>query len=85
MQLGIKRCIELGAERIEAFADSELMVKQLTGVYKIKNEDLKVIAQDILAMIKMSSVEVVFTHIRREYNKEADRLSNVAMDQSPHR
>lgn len=85
MQLGIKRCIELGADSIKAFADSELMIKQLTGAYKIKNNDLREIAHDILSMVQQWGGEVSFTHIRREYNKEADRLSNVAMDQASHR
>lgn len=77
--LGIKRCIELWATEIELFADSDLVIKQLKWEWKIKKEELKVLNTDIKNLIT-NSIKVVFTWIPRELNKEADRLSNVAMD-----
>ncbi|MDP5038875.1 MAG: ribonuclease HI family protein [Candidatus Gracilibacteria bacterium] len=78
---GIKRAIELGAKNINLFMDSDLVIKQLSGVWKIKKDELKVINQEILEMIKQNNVSVKFNWIPREKNKNADRLSNIAMDQ----
>lgn len=77
--LWIKRCIELGATQIELFADSDLVVKQLKWERKIKKDELKVLNTSIKNLIT-NDIKVVFTWIPREQNKEADRLSNVAMD-----
>jgi len=79
--LWIKRAIELWATNINLFMDSDLVVKQLSWVWKIKKDELRVINQEILQMIKQNNVLVKFNWIPREQNKEADRLSNVAMDQ----
>ena len=79
--LGITRAIELWATSIELRADSQLIVEQLSGRYKIKNAELKKIASSIFEAISSWWGNIIFTHVYREYNKEADRLSNVAMDQ----
>lgn len=77
----IKRAIELWAKNINLFMDSDLVIKQLSWVWKIKKDELKVINQEILEMIKQNNVSVKFNWIPREKNKNADRLSNIAMDQ----
>ena len=60
-------------------ADSELLVKQMRGEYKIKNEGLKPLAAR--ARLLCASLDrVKFEHVRREKNKDADRLSNLGMD-----
>jgi ribonuclease HI len=70
---------EMGAENVECFLDSELVVKQLNGQYKIKEETLKPLAAKVLSMTnKFKSIS--FSHVRREKNKEADRLVNEAID-----
>ena len=79
--LGITRAIELGANTIELRADSELLVKQLSWEYKIKNAELKKLAGDIKEAISKWWGDISFVHVYREANKEADRLSNVAMDE----
>jgi ribonuclease HI len=59
--------------------DSELIVRQLNGVYKVKNADLKeqyAKVQELLSGLKHINI----VHVRREYNKEADALANEAMD-----
>lgn len=78
--LWIKRCIELWAKEIEFYADSDLVVKQLKWERKIKKEELKEINTEILNLIKENNIKISFNWIPREKNKEADRLSNVAMD-----
>lgn len=77
--LWIKRCIELGATQIELFADSDLVIKQLSGQWKIKKEELKILHTEIKNLIA-NNITIIFHWIPRELNKEADRLSNVAMD-----
>lgn len=78
-------------EKVRAFAggeparvvvkmDSELIVKQMNGEYKIKNEGLKPLYWKIRESILALGGNVTFTHIPRRENKEADALSNVAMD-----
>lgn len=61
-------------------SDSELLVKQMRGEYRVKNAGLLPLAQEARAIVQ-SLDRVVFEHVRREQNKEADRLANLAMDQ----
>lgn len=79
--LGIGRAIELGATEIELRADSKLMIEQLSGNYKVKNPELKKIWLQIHEMLSKWWGNIIFTHVYREDNIEADRLSNVAMDE----
>jgi len=78
---GIRRWIELGAIEIELRMDSNLVVEQLSGNFKIKNPELKVIFSEIQELLRNWNGKIQYIHIRRELNKEADRLSNVAMDE----
>ncbi len=78
--LGIERALALGATSVELRADSKLVVEQLAGNYKVKNPGLKVLHAQILKLLENFGGEVKFTHVPREKNEEADRLSNVAMD-----
>lgn len=64
---------------IEVRSDSELIVNQLNGIYKIKEGDLKVLFVDVWNA-KQDFKSVTFTHIPREKNKEADALVNKALD-----
>ena len=80
---GLIRALEyaqqLGAKRVQVFTDSELMVKQITGEYRVKSPDLKPLAekaQSILLRIDLWQIK----HIRREKNTHADALANKAMD-----
>lgn len=76
----IKRAIELWAKEINLYMDSNLVIKQLSWEWKIKKDELKKINWEIVEIIKNAWVKVFYNWIRREENKEADRLSNVAMD-----
>ncbi|MBP9747832.1 ribonuclease HI family protein [Patescibacteria group bacterium] len=77
--LGLKRCIELGAKRVEVCADSELLVKQAKGEYRVKNPELQKRFRELQECIA-SFEKVVFTHVYREANTAADALANEAMD-----
>lgn len=79
--LGIKRAIELGATEVELRADSKLVIEQLSGNYKVKNEALKAIHAQIRDLVGEWGGKIRFVHVPREKNKDADRLSNVAMDE----
>ncbi len=85
---GLQTVFELFKEKtelknldLEIRLDSELVIKQLRGEYKIKEARLKVLAtevKDIISYLGLASV--TFTHIRREENELADKLANEAMD-----
>jgi ribonuclease HI len=70
-----------GHQRVHIKADSELLVKQMRGEYRVKHEGLKPLFLQACAMIRGIG-DVTFEHVRREYNKDADRLSNLGMDES---
>ncbi|MBD3248251.1 reverse transcriptase-like protein [Candidatus Falkowbacteria bacterium] len=70
---------ELGAQELDLYLDSELVVKQLNGEYKVKNKDLAPLFVKIYNA-GLSFKKVVYRHIPREMNKEADKLANMAMD-----
>ncbi len=76
---GLERAQKEGVTDIECFLDSELVVKQLRGEYRIKHPDLKPVAAKALALVK-SFKRVTITAVRREKNKEADLLVNEALD-----
>jgi ribonuclease HI len=70
-----------GYDGITIFADSELLVKQIQGTYKVKSLDLKPLydqAKTLISKLKDFSIR----HVPREQNREADRLANLAMDRS---
>ncbi|MBP6930077.1 ribonuclease HI family protein [Patescibacteria group bacterium] len=67
-------------EVIEAFLDSELVVKQLKGEYRVKDEKLKILFHDIKEQLS-SFTSVQFNHVKREQNKVADSLVNKALDE----
>ena len=77
--MGLRRALELGLRRIEVRADSELLIKQLRGEYRVKNAKLKPMfeqAKHLLAQFECSSLR----HVPRELNAEADRLANEGID-----
>lgn len=77
--LALKQAVALGAIELECRLDSELVVKQLKGEYKVKHPDLKPLFEQAKSLISQIK-NVSFKHIPRELNKQADRLANQAMD-----
>lgn len=71
--------LDIGIEKVTCYLDSELVVKQIKGEYKVKNERMIDMYNMIMPLVKrFSSFQIV--HIRRELNKKADQLANEAMD-----
>ena len=77
----LKWAVDNGQCDVHIRADSELLVKQMRGEYKIKNPGLQPLAARA-RLLMMELGKVTFEHVRRELNKEADRLSNLAMDEA---
>ncbi len=76
---GIERATELGASELELVGDSELVVKQVRGEYKVKDPNLKALhAQVRSALTGVGSWRI--RNVPREQNAEADRLVNEALD-----
>lgn len=78
--LALEEAHKLGAEVLEIRMDSELIVRQMQGIYKIKEPTLQKLAGEVKNS-KGKFQNVTFTHVRRELNKEADKLVNEAIDQ----
>jgi ribonuclease HI len=76
---GLENVIALGYHEVSVFADSELLVKQVNGTYKVKNEGLKPLFIRTLALLRTFDAFEV-SHVRREQNKSADGIANEAMD-----
>ena len=70
-----------GVSTLLVRADSELMVKQMTGVYRVKNPGLLPLYEEARALVRRIG-RVTFEHVRRDLNQEADRLANEAMDEA---
>ena len=68
-----------GALRVKLFSDSELVVRQMAGRYKVKHPDMIPLHREAKALLSRFH-EATLAHVRREQNKEADRLANQALD-----
>jgi ribonuclease H / adenosylcobalamin/alpha-ribazole phosphatase len=76
---GLEKAIELGVDAVEVVSDSELMVKQMTGQYRVKNEALRELSLEAGRLARrIGSVD--YTAVRREHNELADTLVNEALD-----
>jgi ribonuclease HI len=69
----------LGVRRVEAHSDSQLLVRQMSGQYRVKHPGLRPLFARALALPKAFE-HFSFTHVPREENREADRLANAALD-----
>jgi ribonuclease HI len=76
---GLGAAVARGVTALEVRSDSELMVKQMRGEYRVKNRDLQTLFLDASRAAR-SLGEVTYTHVRREHNELADRLVNEALD-----
>jgi ribonuclease HI len=75
----LEYAVSHGPKALKLVSDSELMVKQIKGIYKVKNahlQDLHGRAKELIAQLEWFSID----HAMREHNQEADRLANEAMD-----
>jgi ribonuclease HI len=76
---GLEAALERGVEEVEVVSDSELLVKQMRGEYKVKNETLRELVDEAEALARRLK-RVRYTAVRREHNELADRLVNEALD-----
>jgi ribonuclease HI len=76
----LRYALEHGHRSIRIKSDSELLVKQMCGEYRVKHPGLQPLHQQARA-IAQSLDRVAYEHIRRDQNKDADRLANLAMDE----
>ena len=75
----LRYALEHGHKALKVLSDSELLVRQIKGVYKVHNaalQELYAQARTLIRRLEWFSIE----HVRREQNREADRLANLAMD-----
>ena len=78
---GLERAVEVGVDDLEVVSDSELLVKQMRGEYRVKNralQDLFLDASELARRIR----RVTYTAVRREHNELADSLVNEALDRA---
>jgi ribonuclease HI len=71
--------LEHNYRRLKIISDSELLTRQITGQYKVRNPNLKILHERARALIAQFDAFRI-EHVRREHNREADRLANEAMD-----
>jgi ribonuclease HI len=81
VELALEEALAHGAAHVDLRLDSELVARQISGRYRVKHPDLKPIHARVMAQLaRIGSYSV--GHVPRELNKDADRLSNVAIDQT---
>jgi ribonuclease HI len=78
---GLARAAELDVDEVEVVSDSELMVKQMRGEYRVKNEALRGLSLEAAALARRIP-KVTYVAVRREHNELADRLVNEALDRA---
>ncbi len=78
---GLERAFELGVGELEVVSDSELLVKQMRGEYKVKNAALRELSLEAAAIARKLG-RVAYTSVRREENELADSLVNEALDRA---
>jgi ribonuclease HI len=76
----LRYALARGARRLRVFSDSELVVRQMAGQYRVKHPDMLSLHRQARALLsRFERVEIA--HVRREQNKDADRLANQALDE----
>jgi ribonuclease HI len=78
---GLERAVEVGVDELEVVSDSELLVKQMRGEYKVKNAALRELSLEA-ARLAREIGKVSYRAVRREHNELADRLVNEALDRA---
>jgi ribonuclease HI len=68
-------------DKVDFYIDSQLVVRQLNGRYKIKSDHLKRLVNKIKSLEKRAEFSINYHHVKREKNKEADKLLNQVLDQ----
>lgn len=78
---GLKVCIQYNIRKINVFGDSKLAVEQINGNWKIKSANIKPLYDEIMSLVTRENFDkITFQHIKRNLNKRADELANLALD-----
>jgi ribonuclease HI len=77
---GLARAKELGATEVLLRSDSRLMIEQMAGRFKVKNPTLQRLHAEVRALAQTFD-RIAYEHVPREFNKDADRLANVGVDE----
>lgn len=75
----LKWAVGQKATSLYVFSDSQLVVRQVQGIYKVKNPEIKKLHSQVMALVSEIS-DFKIEHIRREFNCRADELANIALD-----
>ena len=76
---GLRKAAELHVPDVEVVSDSELMVKQMRGEYRVKNAALRALSVEAASLAR-EFANVEYRHVKRAHNELADRLVNEALD-----
>jgi ribonuclease HI len=77
--LGLKGALSVGYKNLNVYMDSELLAKQIDGSYRVKNENLKILMEEVRRlMASFDSISV--KHVLRCHNAQADKMANLAID-----
>jgi ribonuclease H / adenosylcobalamin/alpha-ribazole phosphatase len=76
---GLEKALELGVDDLEVVSDSELLVKQMRGEYKVKNAALRELSLEATRLARQLE-SIAYKAVRREHNERADQLLNEALD-----
>jgi ribonuclease HI len=79
--MGLEALLQLGKKRIRVQSDSQLLVRQLNGEYRVKDEKLKVLFHRAMSLLRQFETYRI-VHVPRELNKLADRLANKGIDEA---
>ena len=77
--LGLKGALASGCKNLAVFLDSELLARQINGSYRVKNENLKLLMQEVRSLLSLFDTFQV-KHVLRSNNAQADKLANLAID-----
>lgn len=77
--LGLKGALAAGYKNLDVYMDSELLARQINGSYRVKNENLKILMQEVRQLLS-SFDNVAVKHVLRCHNAQADSLANMAID-----
>jgi len=79
---GLKVCIQYNIRKINVFGDSKLAVEQINGNWKVKSTNIKPLYDEIMSLVTREHFDkITFQHVKRNLNKRADELANLALDE----
>jgi ribonuclease HI len=81
LMLGLEEALRRGIKNLKIFLDSELLVRQIEGIYRVKNQNLQGLMHEVRKLLSLLDTYNV-EHVAREKNKMADSLANEAIDEA---